>query len=139
EVPTRPTPLEREGRPLTVGVNSFGAGGTNAHVVLQEFVVPKPAAGRRAVATKGHDSDGMTLYMLSAAHRDSLRTLALRPADFLSLTKLRLDDIAFSAFTHRSHYSQLLAVAGRSAKDVAERLRKFAWGQVAPTTPSTRI
>src|SRR5262249_16488594 len=35
EVPTRPTPLERDGRPLTVGVNSFGAGGTNAHVVLQ--------------------------------------------------------------------------------------------------------
>ena len=40
-VPTQPTPLECSGRPWIVGVNSFGAGGTNAHVVLQQ-----PAAAR---------------------------------------------------------------------------------------------
>src|SRR5205085_12417045 len=89
EVPTKPTPLEREGRPLAVGVNSFGAGGTNAHVVLQEYAMPKTAGGRRVLSARGKDSDSAALYMLSAAHRDSLRTLAQRHADFLSSTKLR--------------------------------------------------
>nr|WP_242431801.1 type I polyketide synthase [Burkholderia ambifaria] len=34
------TPLERGDAPLTIGINSFGFGGTNAHVVITEAVVP---------------------------------------------------------------------------------------------------
>ncbi len=139
EVPVRPMPLEHEGSPLIVGVNSFGAGGTNAHAVLQALAVSKPVVGRRTGPGRGKDATGKTLYMLSAAHRDSLRKLALEHADFLSATKLRLDDVAFSAFTRRSHYTHLLAVAGQSAKDVAERLRKFAGGEIDPETLATKI
>ena len=75
-----PTPLERDGHPLTVGVNSFGAGGTNAHVVLQE----RAGASLPGIRpTRRRLRPAQTLYMLSAAHRDSLRALALRHADFL--------------------------------------------------------
>lgn len=139
EVPTRPTPLERDGNPLTVGVNSFGAGGTNAHIVLQEHAVVRSRSQLAAVPVKAPGSESATLYMLSAAHRESLRSLALRHADFLSATKLRLDDLAYSAFTRRSHYAHLVAVVGQSPKDVAEKLRRFADGQVDPTTLATRI
>ncbi|WP_175856968.1 type I polyketide synthase [Burkholderia anthina] len=36
------TPLERGDAPLTIGINSFGFGGTNAHVVITEAVASAP-------------------------------------------------------------------------------------------------
>ncbi len=38
------TPLERGDAPLTIGINSFGFGGTNAHVVVSEAAAPAPVA-----------------------------------------------------------------------------------------------
>ncbi|MFN0021880.1 MAG: SDR family NAD(P)-dependent oxidoreductase [Pirellulaceae bacterium] len=138
EVPTSPTPLPSTGRPWNVGVNSFGAGGTNAHVVLQSLSSASSGESGHA-ATKGEVSKSEKLYVLSAAHRDSLRTLALRHADFLSSTEQRLEDIAFSAFTRRSHYPHLLAIVGESSKDIEERLRKYSDGQVDSATLTRTI
>jgi acyl transferase domain-containing protein len=139
EVPTHPTPLERREHPLTVGVNSFGAGGTNAHVVLQEPAIRKARSSGRGLPMKGQEAGHATLYMLSAAQHDSLRALARRHAEFLSNTKQRLNDLAFSAFARRSHYSRLLAVVGMSSKELADRLRAFADGQVDRATLATQI
>ncbi|MCB9875151.1 MAG: SDR family NAD(P)-dependent oxidoreductase [Planctomycetaceae bacterium] len=127
EVPTRSIPLRRTDHPLTVGVNSFGAGGTNAHVVLQEVGQSTLTRDRPGSTTDG--APNATLYALNSAHRDSLRTLALRHADYLSSTQHPLDDIAYSAFTRRSHYQHLMAVVGESAEDVEGKLRKFANGE----------
>ncbi len=132
KVPTQPVPLERDGLPLTVGVNSFGAGGTNAHVVLQSPDYA-PETGKRA-----NDERSM-VYVLSAAHHDSLRALALRHADFLGATELPFDDLAFSAFTRRSHYPNFLAVVGTSAREVAVKLRNFADGKVDRQTLATKV
>ncbi len=138
EVPTQPTPLDRHDNPLTVGVNSFGAGGTNAHVVLQEFVVPRDRGKLVATSTK-RDKGRPTLYMLSAAQRGSLRILALHHSTFLGTTRESLDDLAFSAFQRRSRYAHVMAVVGQSPKEVADHLRKFADGQVNPLTLATTI
>jgi acyl transferase domain-containing protein/NADPH:quinone reductase-like Zn-dependent oxidoreductase/surfactin synthase thioesterase subunit/NADP-dependent 3-hydroxy acid dehydrogenase YdfG/acyl carrier protein len=139
EVPTRPTPLDHHGRTLTVGVNSFGAGGTNAHVVLQEHAVARARSKPIPLSVKRQEAGRPTLYMLSAAHRDSLRTLARRHSEFLSTTRESLDDIAFSAFSRRSHYTHLLAVVGASPKELAARLLEFADGQVNPLALSAQV
>ncbi|MBX9679350.1 MAG: SDR family NAD(P)-dependent oxidoreductase [Gemmataceae bacterium] len=136
QVPTRPTPLRRNGHPWTVAVNSFGAGGTNAHVVLQ------------AVAEANQDADAKepsdliatpTLYMLSAAHRDALRELAIQHADFLAASQEPFGDVAYSAFARRSHYAHLVAVVGRDSKEIEQKLRNFADGKVDPATLATKI
>lgn len=139
QVPTKPTPLDSGDRPLTVGVNSFGAGGANAHVVLQQLTAEFAHGRERPTATNGAASATTTLYAISAAHYDSLRTLALRHADLLKTPGASLDDVAFSAFTRRSHYKHLLAVVGENAEDIAGRLRRFASGEVDQETLSATV
>ena len=138
-VPTEPTPLKTADHPWFVGVNSFGAGGTNAHVVLQEPASTRGGPRELNVGPIGRTEFGETLYLLSAANRDALRMLAVRHADFLSSTEQRFDDVAFSAFTRRSHYAQLLAVVGRTPHEVASKLRMYADGQVDPENLTTTI
>ena len=131
QVPTTATPLDSGDHALTVGVNSFGAGGANAHIVLQS--VDPQSADRNTNALADGDSEPV-LYVLSAEHRDSLRTLAERHADFLRSTDLPLRDVAYSAFTRRSRYRQMMAVVGESSEEIVDRLSRFAAGQVDPET-----
>ena len=91
------------------------------------------------VGTPRRIGDGHPVIVYPGLAANAWSTLALRHADFLGATKLRVDDLAYSAFTRRSHYPHLLAVVGGSAKEVADRLRKFADGQVDPTTLATRF
>lgn len=45
EVPVQPRPwINEDGRPRTVGVSSFGLGGTNGHLLIREHVPRRPAA-----------------------------------------------------------------------------------------------
>ena len=139
EVPVQPTPLRRAGCPCIVGVNSFGAGGTNAHVVLEQSDAAAASSLAAESPARGQPAAGATLYVLSSPQKDSLRMLALRHADLLHRTPEHLADAAFSAFTRRSHFANLVAVVGETAQDVESQLRKFADGQVEPTILATAI
>lgn len=139
QVPTAPTPLERHGHPLTVGVNSFGAGGTNAHLVLQERAGAKPRRATLPISARSKEAVRATVYLLSAAHPEALRALALRHAEFLSNTRQPLDDLAYSAFQRRSRYPHVLAVVTNSTRELADKLRKFADGQKVPASLAAKI
>ncbi|MFM0731011.1 SDR family NAD(P)-dependent oxidoreductase [Paraburkholderia sediminicola] len=68
----RLTPLDGGAEPLVIGVNSFGFGGTNAHVVLREA----PAAG--AIARTEDDSQALSPLILSTRTAAALPALAAR-------------------------------------------------------------
>ncbi|MFX5668721.1 ketoacyl-synthetase C-terminal extension domain-containing protein, partial [Acinetobacter baumannii] len=72
------TPLPPKDTPLLIGVNSFGFGGTNAHVLLREA-----APSTKAVAT-GKAPDRSAPLMLSARSEDALRALAAAYRDQLN-------------------------------------------------------
>lgn len=118
EVVTQARPLKAEGR-LVIGVNSFGFGGANAHVILEsppETPAPKP----RPV------SDEPLPLRLSARGEPALRAMAGQLADWLRDTDSRLYDIADTLYRRREHQSDGALLFAADKQDAAERLATFA-------------
>lgn len=118
-------PLKRKSRrPLTAGVNSFGFGGVNAHVLLQAAATP--AATPRSVT---YAKISKPPLLLSARSDAPLRALAEAYAELLD--KAGDDDyydIAYSAAFHRDRLEKRLILSGDSSAATARALRSFAAG-----------
>ena len=112
--------LPAGGAPAVLGVNSFGFGGTNAHVVLGEHCAP-PRRARRA------SRRGTLPLFLSARSPGALSELAARyRALLLAPGAPSACEIAHNAARRRQHHDHRLAVFGRDATEIAGRLEVFA-------------
>ena len=100
------------------GVSSFGFGGTNCHVVLEE--ADRVTFEESLLERPSH------LLALSAKSRQGLLNSANRMADHMAASNRRLPDICFSANTGRGHWSHRMAVVGDSGEAVVDHLRQFA-------------
>lgn len=123
EVVTDYRPLAKAGQqPLVAGVNSFGFGGANAHVLLQEYC-PKQASHRP------NELWTPTLF-LSARTSQALSEMAGRYAELLrSESDLSFYDVAYAAAFRRERLEKRLALKVTSSDDAAERLARFAQGE----------
>ncbi len=116
-------PLETEAaRPCIVGVNSFGFGGANGHVILQEY--PASTAAKSAVA-----GESMPPLVLSARSEPALRELAERYATLLASPNAPdYYDIAYAAAYRRERLEKRLAVGGDAPADLHDQLQRYAAG-----------
>ena len=103
------------------GVSSFGASGTNAHVVVEQAPQETPAQmGPRPAE----------LVTLAAKSADGLRELARRWSDDLAANPGRaLVDVAFTAATGRAHFAHRLGLVAKSAEEVVTALAGVAAGE----------
>lgn len=101
------------------GVNSFGFGGTNAHVVLQE-ALPSPVA-----PTRSSGAEQPYLLPLSARSAEALQAVARSYRDFLADDAPDLPDIAYSATLRRSHHDHRLALVAHSKTEAVAHLDAF--------------
>ncbi|NTX01462.1 non-ribosomal peptide synthetase/type I polyketide synthase [Myxococcus sp. CA040A] len=109
--------------PRRAGVSSFGVGGTNAHVVLEAAPRRDTSPSRRPVH----------VLPLSARSPRALEALGRRFERFLaSASDSEFADICYTAGLVRSHFSHRLAVVGRTAEELRERLRASLDGTMAP-------
>ncbi len=93
-------PLKAEGR-IVIGVNSFGFGGANAHVILTS--TDGLIAEREATAGSGGHLPLPVL--ISARNPAALRAAARALADTLAnLPQERFYDLAYSSVFHRDHH-----------------------------------
>jgi acyl transferase domain-containing protein/NADPH:quinone reductase-like Zn-dependent oxidoreductase/acyl carrier protein len=113
-IPTALTPWPVGAAPRCAAVSSFGIGGTNAHVVIEEAPsIPAPAA------VGGNEP---CLLPLSARTPAALRALAVRWMDFLSATSATAVDFSTTAAQRRTHYAVRLAVVGRTNAQLRDAL-----------------
>lgn len=120
-IPTTLEPWPTSDEPALAGVNSFGFGGTNAHVVLQEApLVPTAEAWK-------DETERPYLLPLSARSADALQTLAQSYRGFLADKEhsSHLRDIAYSASLRRSHHDYRLALVAHSKAEAITHLDAF--------------
>ena len=138
-------PWPVESGPALAGVSSFGFGGTNAHVVLEE--APQSNSGSRECGTRGwkvaceiRNTKSAHLLPLSARSPEALQSLARAYQDFLATpeSKLSLHDICYTASMRRDHHDYRLAVTGYSREQLSEGLQAFLHGETRPGLSSGR-
>lgn len=129
------TPLPDRDWPLIAGVTALGIAGTNAHVVVGEYVpdltVPARTTGPGCEQAEPDLDRGTYLLPVSAKDSDGLAALATRYARLLreaDRDRVPLAGICRSAGERRAHHENRLAVAGGSAAEVADTLAGFVAG-----------
>ncbi len=124
-VNTRLADWKTDGAPRRAGVNSIGAGGTNAHVILEE--PPRLSPARNAVERPVH------LLTLSAKDETALRQMARSYLDYFAVSpQAPLADVCFTTNVGRAQLEHRLAVVVDSPETARDELRRFTADEGAP-------
>jgi acyl transferase domain-containing protein/thioesterase domain-containing protein/acyl carrier protein len=119
--------LQRSGT-LLAGINSFGFGGANAHVILEAA----PESPRKHRSLTGQEARRPFLLAISAHSKEALQSAAKQYRGLLSENKVDVFALCGAAATRRSHFAQRLCLVGSSGKELVEGLDNFAVGERNP-------
>lgn len=126
-VPTKLTPwLPHEQRRIA-GVSSFGASGTNAHIVLEEAPVKK-VGGAGEQGSRGEEITERPLHLLtlSAKHPQALSEIAQRYIKYFSShPDILLGNITHASQVGRTHFSHRLAIIAADNAHIQQQLQAY--------------
>ncbi len=105
--------------PRRVGVSSFGAGGSNAHLVLEEY------AGARELESAPYTTP-LEAFALSAREQDSLCRYAERVVNFLqNASDVSLANMAYTSQVGRTPMDTRLVIITSSVEDLRDKLNQW--------------
>jgi len=111
----------QEGRRLA-GVSSFGFGGTNAHIILEEAPELEKSLQKKRRP--------LNIFTLSAKNENALQKYANKFEKLLETENdLRLEDICYSVNTGRAGMNSRLSLVTSSKDDLLEKLKMFSSGE----------
>jgi acyl transferase domain-containing protein/acyl carrier protein len=114
--------------PRRAGVSSFGFGGTNAHVIIEEYT----AEGKNAHPPIAADSNIPALFVLSAKTEEQLKAYAVSMANYIrSQVHLNLIDIAYTLQVGREAMECRMAFAAATKESALEYLLRYGKGDGA--------
>ncbi|HKO58101.1 MAG TPA: SDR family NAD(P)-dependent oxidoreductase [Thermoanaerobaculia bacterium] len=105
--------------PRIAGISSFGAGGSNAHVIVEEY--PRPSYQPMAMPS--------VVIVLSARTDEQLRQSARNLLDFMQARTIDLAAVAYTLQVGREAMEHRLGFVVSSAEELAERLRAYVAGE----------
>ena len=109
-------------RPIRGGISSFGFSGTNAHVVIEEYIQPE--------VTARYPEDEPELLVLSAKSEDSLRDLVVRYKQYIEDHRhVSLKQICYTSNTGRANLDYCIAVTSTSTQELKGKLERIAQGE----------
>ncbi len=101
--------------PRRAGLSSFGAGGTNAHVVVEEYT-----------AASGNDGVGTILFVLSAKSDKALGAYCSRFVDFLDgPAEINPADLAYTLQVGRDEMEERLAIVADGLPDLRGKMSDY--------------
>lgn len=111
-----------EDKPLRCGVSSFGFSGTNAHVVLEEFVplqIEHPKTAQEP-----------NLFVLSAVNERALDDLIKSYHQYIDDHRdVSIQQICYTASTGRANLDYRLAIIITSTQELSQKLKQIARGE----------
>jgi acyl transferase domain-containing protein/surfactin synthase thioesterase subunit/enoyl-CoA hydratase/carnithine racemase len=107
-------------QPLRAGISSFGAGGTNIHLIIEEYI-----ADTKVIRSS---SENKFIFVLSAQNIDRLREYAQIFQHYLQIeqtSKLSLNDICYTSQLGREAMQSRLALVVDSHQDLIAKIKLF--------------
>ncbi len=131
-VPTEASPWPEAQGPRRAAVSSFGLGGTNAHIVLEQGPDSAPIPS-------GSERPAVTTLVISGKSAERVAQTARVLSDWLERggVTVPLEDVAHTLNQRRSRYGTLAAVCARDHREAVAGLRAVAAGQPAPGVVAT--
>src|SRR5579859_1888314 len=117
-----------EGKPRRAAVSSFGFSGTNAHIVLEEYL--SHSSGGQAQGTVPTASP--SLFVLSAKSEQQLKSYAQEMNCWIQAhAEFALEDMAFTLQIGRDAMDYRLAILADSRETLLQRLETFVENQAS--------
>jgi acyl transferase domain-containing protein len=134
-IPTELQPWDLPDERRYAAVSAFGAGGTNAHVILGPAPAPLPQEAQQPQQPQAGERTGPCVIPVTAGTADALAPMARAYRDYLLSPAGQarpLGDIAYSATVRRTQHEHRLALVAGSHEQAADRLTQWLDG-AAPT------
>ena len=116
--------------PRRAGISSFGAGGANAHIIVEEYSQEEQYSNNNGQEPQ--------VIVLSAKTRESLKEAAIRLNGFIKKaqslnTQLYMRDVAYTLQLGREAMDERLAFVAEDIKDIAVKLERYLRDEISGT------